>query len=162
MVRPLGGDQGIEARPARLRKFWRIHPDHSAGNETLLVVSLDAQFGENKGQIHIAVPFAAVEPLIRRLCQSSEAPANPVTRRGRRRACLALECLLQRRASAGDRGMGRPGNDHHGFLRLEGGRRSSTDRPGHSRSMCGWPTLSDFKAAPAHGRAMGGRVNPSH
>ncbi len=48
----------------------------------LLVVSLDAQFGENKGQIHIAVPFAAVEPLIRRLCQSSEAPANPVTAAG--------------------------------------------------------------------------------
>lgn len=43
----------------------------------LMVVSLQAEFGECKGRVQIGVPYAAVDPLIRRLCQSAEQHAAP-------------------------------------------------------------------------------------
>jgi flagellar motor switch protein FliM len=42
----------------------------------MLVVSLQAEFAECKGQIQIGVPYAAVDPLIRRLCQAAEPAAT--------------------------------------------------------------------------------------
>jgi flagellar motor switch protein FliM len=44
----------------------------------LLVVSMEAGFGECKGQIQMGVPFAAMEPLIHRFCHGTETVAVPV------------------------------------------------------------------------------------
>lgn len=48
----------------------------------MLVIAMEAGFGECKGEIQLAVPFAAMEPLIHRLCQdaagAAAASASPV------------------------------------------------------------------------------------
>jgi len=38
----------------------------------MLVIAFQAEFGECKGVVKVAVPYAAFEPLVSRLCQSSE------------------------------------------------------------------------------------------
>jgi flagellar motor switch protein FliM len=43
----------------------------------MLVLALEAGFGEITGQIQIALPFAALESMVRQLSQGSEAPAKP-------------------------------------------------------------------------------------
>jgi len=43
----------------------------------MLVVSMEAGFGECKGQIQMSVPFAIMEPLILRFCRGSETLAAP-------------------------------------------------------------------------------------
>ena len=44
----------------------------------MLVICMEAGFGDCCGQIQIGFPFATVEPLIGRLCQSAAPTANPV------------------------------------------------------------------------------------
>jgi len=49
-----------------------------ASPETImLVVSMEAGLGECKGRIQIGVPYAAVDTLIHRFCQSTETMTNP-------------------------------------------------------------------------------------
>jgi flagellar motor switch protein FliM len=59
-------------------RFLQTAPPHS----TMLVVVLDAALGDCRQQIQIGFPFAALEPLIRQLSQSSEIdgeePVSPV------------------------------------------------------------------------------------
>ena len=42
---------------------------------TMLVVSMQAEFGECKGRIQMGFPYATVEQLIQRVCQGAETPA---------------------------------------------------------------------------------------
>jgi flagellar motor switch protein FliM len=44
----------------------------------MLVVSMEAGFGECKGQMQMGVPYAAMEPLIHRFCQGTETAPAPV------------------------------------------------------------------------------------
>jgi flagellar motor switch protein FliM len=45
---------------------------------TMLVISMTAGFGGCKGQIQMAFPYTAVDPLIRRLCKGSGTMTSPI------------------------------------------------------------------------------------
>jgi flagellar motor switch protein FliM len=50
----------------------------NASPETImLVVAMEAGFGECKGQIKVGVPYVAMDALIRRFCQGAETIASP-------------------------------------------------------------------------------------
>jgi flagellar motor switch protein FliM len=49
----------------------------TAPETVMLVISMQANFGGCGGEIQIGLPYAAVEPLVRGLCQSAPAMANP-------------------------------------------------------------------------------------
>ena len=50
----------------------------SSGETVLLVVTLEARMGECVGQIQLAFPYNAIEPLVNKLTETLPAPAQPL------------------------------------------------------------------------------------